>query len=265
LKEFEEELFSLGFIGSLTSSDVGILPNGIIIRLSQEKENDNVSNLEFSYPPFRFKDEILENIANQYSVFFNMIKKYGGNPYPWYINMEKIEKEFESYKNLKILQGVVRSSINPIHITVEKGGCDIISFLLSSLGNIELEKEFLYGPLLELRSNEKSIDLREFAKDFSFDDVKSNFVIRINKEKRLTPNSTEVDHFSTISLPQYIFQYVFLEKTEAEDLNSILSKYESGRSRSSYSIYDRDRISYSLPIEDSVIEDVSNKIGNLLK
>ena len=278
LPQLEEELFSLGFAGSLTFSGVGILPNGIIVRSEKQRDEPEVTMIEFSYPPFETPDDkILENICNQYSAFFHTIKKYGGNPYPWYINLEEQEERIAGYKNLKLVRSVAKCSINPIHLTISKSQ-SIYSFYPLSLGEVSWNG-VLRGPLLAVvyrdveslqdfienkPDRNKSIDLREFAKHYSFENRVINFGIRINK-REFERDWHTFRHFALTALLQdALFQLTEVKELQefGKGIHSVFSNRSPKETRSNFSSREEE-IRDFIPLQGSNLTEVTKEIKKL--
>jgi hypothetical protein len=257
LMQFEKEIFSLGFIGSL-SAGAGIFPNGIILRISRTNNRllqNNQATLEFSYPPYDSTEkEISENICNQYSAFFHIIKECDGNPYPFFIKLEETENKIRSYKNLKVVNGIASCSINPLHLTIEDDYPDYYFFPFS-VGEVSWDRN-IEGPLLalgcELENFKKEIDLRELNRDFSFGEKEINFGIRIVREYK-----DPCYHFALTGLPQDVLPNLESVDTDfAKVIFYIFHKYSKNSDSVSVQF---------VPVQDSVLSEVENEIKNLKK
>jgi|GEM_PF-5048933 hypothetical protein len=278
LVQLEEELFSLGFAGSLAFSGVGILPNGIIVRSEKQNDEPEITVIEFSYPPFKNTDnKILESIYNQHSVFFHMIKKYGGNPYPWYINLEEEEERITGYKTLKLARGIAKCSINPIHITLTKSLSSYF-FYPSSLGEVNWNGVFR-GPLLAIvykdvenlkyfvegkTEQDKRIDVREFTKDYSFEKIPISFGVRINRREFEDHFPIRgFYHFALSALPQDTLpQVTQIEK--AREFGKILhSIFSSRSSEESHPTFIEEQIRDFILLQGSTLNEIANEIKNL--
>ena len=263
LQEFEKELFSLGFDGSL-SSGIGLFPNGIILRSEEQQDDPEVLALEFSYPPFDVeKEEMCENVCNQYSAFFHLIKQYGGNPYPWYINLEEVEYyRIPNYTdNVRLVRGIAICSINPLHLTLNDDyNTDI--FLPFSLGEVNFEEKRreevirgneLMGPYLFLKSKDlgKTIDLRETAKDFVFDENRITFGVRVSYENR-----KDLHHFALTALPQDILPRIKEILPDDIDFKKLGEKIR-------YGFYSLSKHNLFISTEDLTLGEIENELENL--
>jgi len=282
LLQLEEELFFLGFAGSLTFSGVGVLPNGIIVRSEKQRREPQITTIEFSYPPFddTKDDKILENVCNQYSSFFHMIKKYGGNPYPWYINLEEWEEMFTGYKNLKAVSGIAECSINPIHINLSNLSAreDMYPYFLFPLSVGEVSWiGVLRGPLLSVvyekspegllnfMKNEpedyrKSVDLREFAREYTFPkNIEIRFGIRVNSRDSRVFIRREILHYALTGLPQDILSQI-------KNIECVSDLGKGIRSFFSYS-FRKDNLNNSyenfISLESSTLMKIAKEIKNL--
>jgi hypothetical protein len=280
LEQFEKELFSLGFSGSLTKilkmktldarerkRGVGLLKNGIIVRSEIQENNPEVTLIEFSYPPCS-EEKIFENVCNQHSAFFNLIKQYGGNPYPWYINLEKFEEGIEGCTYLKLVRDVVRSSLNPLHVTVDRIPVDIdletASFSPFSLGTIHVPDEILSPPLALKCNSEnfsKNIDLREFAKNYRFGNSIPSLEMPIEQKVYEKDKNKWLHEFRLTALPQNILPLITtLQISKNLVLGEINHKIRElnkfGRNFFSF-------FSKPLPTGDSVLREIESKIKKL--
>jgi hypothetical protein len=260
LEQFEKEIFSLGFEGSLLAG-VGLFPNGIILRSEKQEDDPQTITLEFSYPPFDIQnEEICQNVCNQYSAFFHLIKQYGGNPYPWYINLRETELEINGYKNLKAVKGVAICSINPFHLTTRRSNVYYywLHFIPFSLGEVDFAHA-LDGPLLsfkyESENSKKEIDLREFAKEFVFS-KKIMFGVRVNQDESLRADGYK--HFSLIALPHDVL--LGIKSLDEEELKSLGEKIVSA-----FFTSDSKNESFFIPVEDPILEKVESELENLEK